>query len=281
MNSPAASATGQRLPLSLDGWVGHFQGMDWPVLDRTAQALEEMRDQEDAVDARMLADIMVSDPLMTLKLLAHTSALNRSRRTTDVETVREALVLIGITPFFRAFGPQPTIEQALADQPEALAGLQDVIRRAERAAHFALGFAVHRADQDAQVIHEAALLHDFVDMLLWLRAPSLALEIRRRQRADPTLRSVAVQRQLLGTSLSEIQHALMLAWRLPDLLVQITDDRHEESTQVRNVLLAIRVARHSADGWDNPALPDDIRDIAQLLNLSLGPARSLLEDLDG
>jgi hypothetical protein len=50
---------------------------------------------------------------------------------------------------------------------------------------------------------------------------------------------------------------------------------------VRNVHLAIRIARHTANGWDNAALPDDIRDIAALLNLGLEPTYKLLRDLDG
>jgi len=33
-------------------------------------------------------------------------------------------------------------------------------------------------------------------------------------------------------------------------------------------------------GWDNPALPDDIRDIAALLHLSVEPTRQLLLDID-
>jgi len=70
-------------------------------------------------------------------------------------------------------------------------------------------------------------------------------------------------------------------WHLPEMLVRITDDRHAENSQVRNVLLAIRVARHSTDGWDNPALPDDVRDIAALLHLSPEPTRQLLLDIDG
>jgi hypothetical protein len=81
--------------------------------------------------------------------------------------------------------------------------------------------------------------------------------------------------------LADVQHALMLAWRLPSLLVQITDDRHAEGTQVRNVLLAIRLARHTARGWDNAAVPDDVRDIATLLNLRPAPALNLLLELDG
>ena len=42
---------------------------------------------------------------------------------------------------------------------------------------------------------------------------------------------------------------------------------------MRNVALAVRLARHTAHGWDNAALPDDVQDLAQLLNLS--PAATL------
>ncbi len=73
----------------------------------------------------------------------------------------------------------------------------------------------------------------------------------------------------------------MKLWRLPSLLVRITDDHAQEPTsQVRNVLLAIRVARHSAQGWDNAALPDDVRDIAQLLQLSHDATMRLLQEID-
>jgi HD-like signal output (HDOD) protein len=123
-------------------------------------------------------------------------------------------------------------------------------------------------------------LHDFADMLLWLQAPALALEMQALQAADASLRSAEVQRQVLGTTLPEVQHGLMQAWRLPELLISITDDRHQELSQVRNVVLAIRLARHSSEGWHNPALPDDIRDIAQLLNLSPGPTADLLREMD-
>lgn len=276
---PPAPLT-RRFPRDLGAWVRYLQLAEIPVLRRTAESIEELRLLEDTVDARTLTEVLASDPLMTLKLLAHVAGLNRQRRTTDAETVREALVLMGITPFFNTFGPQPTVDEHLLGQPEAMAGLQAVIRRAERASAFALGFAVHRGDHDAMVIHEAALLHDFADMLLWLHAPALALEMQNQQQADPTLRSATVQRNVLGMTLSELQHALMLAWRLPELLVNITDDRHEEATQVRNVLLAIRLARHTRTDWNNPAVPDDVRDIAQLLNMGIGPTAALLAEID-
>jgi HD-like signal output (HDOD) protein len=94
------------------------------------------------------------------------------------------------------------------------------------------------------------------------------------------LRSAAVQMELLHAELNDIQHQLMVGWRLPEILVRITDDRQTENTQVRNVLLAIRIARHTMHGWDNPAIPDDLRDIAALLRLGIEPTRQLLLEID-
>ena len=268
-------------PRSVAGWASLFDPSRLPVLADTADTLEELREHEDAVDARMLADAIVTDPLMTLKVLAHVAQLRRGREGSDSETVTEALVMIGIPTFFRAFGAQSVAEDRLASLPEALAGFQRVLRRSHRAARFAIGFAVHRMDHDAPVIHGAALLHDFAELLIWLHAPALALEIERRQQADASLRSAAVQRDVLNIELAELQHALMTAWHLPGLLVQISDDHARAVTpQVRNVMLAIRVARHSADGWTNAALPDDLQEIGALLQLGPEPTARLLQEID-
>jgi HD-like signal output (HDOD) protein len=168
----------------------------------------------------------------------------------------------------------------LNGESEARAGLHQVLQRARRASAFALAFAVHRMDSDASVIHAAALLHDFAEMLLWLHAPALALQIAQAQRADPALRSAVVQRQVLEIELTELQQTLMRAWKLPELLLRINDERHADSPAVRNVLLAVRLARHSALDWDNAALIDDVRDIAGLLNLGTVPTQKLLRDID-
>jgi HD-like signal output (HDOD) protein len=263
------------------GWARLFRPETLPVLSSTAFALEDFREREDDVDAKTLAEVVASDPLMTLKLMAHVGQMRRTRRDGDAETVTASLVMLGISPFFRAFGRQPAVEDHLRTQPEALEGFQAVLRRAHRAADFALGFAVHRFDHDAAVIYEAALLHDFAELLLWLQAPGLALEIARRQRADSQLRSEVAQRDLLHIRLVDLQHELMMQWRLPSLLVRITDHgAHQESAQVRNVLLAIQVARHSAQGWDNPAIPDDLREIADLLQLGVEPTLRMLREID-
>ncbi len=268
----------QALP-GLDAWTAHFKAAEIPILADTAEALEAMRAREDNLDANLIGEMISGDPLMTLKVLAYASTHRGSRMVTDTETVIATLVMMGISPFFRAFGPQPTVEDRLASEPEALAGLLDTLRRGHRSATFALGLAVQRHDRDAAVIHEAALLHDFAEMLLWCHAPALALQIQRAQQADSTLRSSAVQRQVLNVELADLQQSLMKAWRLPDLLIRISDDAHADQPSVKNVALAVRLARHTARGWDNAAIPDDVADIAALLNLSYTAALDLLGEI--
>lgn len=267
---------------SVPAWVAAICDAELPVLPDSAGVLEDMRRNQDAFDAHSMAEAFGHDPLMTLKILAKVSELRRGREGSHPETVTAALVMLGVTPFFHHFGPQVTCDRWLDAAPYARAGFEAVLERSRRAARFALAFAVHRMDHDAAVIQEAALLHDFAELLLWLRAPQLLWQISGQQTAHPGLRSVAAQREVLNVAVNDLQHALMQRWRLPPLLIDITDDNRERtSPQARNVLLAIRLARHTAVSWDNAAIPDDIADIADLLHMAPEPTLALVQDIDG
>jgi HD-like signal output (HDOD) protein len=239
-----------------------------------------LRAIEDDVDADMLSQVIAGDPFMTLKVLAFVAANRRTGSETETETVTSSLLMTGIGPFFRAFGPQPTVQSQLREHPEALLALQGLLHRADRAANFALAFAVHRGDPDAAAIHQAAFLHDFVEMLVWCNAPALQLQIQNAQRADASLRSAAIQRKVLNIDHESLRRTLMRLWRLPELLIRISDPRHMELANVRNVELAVRLARHTALGWENAAIPDDIRDIAQLLNALPRVAMAFVRKVD-
>lgn len=269
-------------PLSgLGAWTNYFLQAEFPVLVQTHMAIEDLRANEDEVDANMLGEIIAQDPFMTLKVMAYAANHRHPSRMTDPETVTACLVMMGISPFFRTFGPQMTTVEFLAGEEAGLKGLHDVLTRAQRASSFALAFAVHRTDPDAAVVHQAALLHDMAEMLMWCHAPKLALRMRDAQLADPTLRSSQVQKMVFNVDLLDLQQNLMRAWRLPPLLIRMNDDRHAETTQERNVHLAVQLARHTAlRGWRDPAVPDDVREVSNLLQLSVEATMSLLHSID-
>jgi len=271
-------------------WTQYLRNRPIPVLGATAEEIGLLAQAEEArgcVDAAQIARGIEDDPLMTLRVMVHTGQHRHARQITEAETVTASVVMMGIAAFFRNFSALETVEQQLVDWPDAIEGLEQVLTRAHRAARFAQGFAVHRMDGDAPVLREAALLHDFAEMLLWCHAPSLALEVRGRLADDPRLRSRAAQREVLNIELGELEQQLMRAWRLPQLLIQLTDDHAAGPgqaliyPQVRSVRLAVQVARHSEHGWDNAALPDDIEEISELLNLSPPATQRLLMDIDG
>ncbi len=277
----------QPLP-TLAAWVEAFANADIPILSESASEIALLREIEEArgdMDAHTLAESLESDPLTTLKVLVHVSRYCTRLSIEPPETLVGALVMLGMGPFFNAFTAPLDVETCLAHRPEALEGLNQVVRRSRRAAHFATGFALKRQDQDVVVIQEAALLHAFAEMLLWCHAPVLMLEIARRLKADHTLRSAAVQQDVLGIHIDDLAQELMRRWQLPDLLIHCSDQRLVNDPKVRTVTLGVRIARHTQHGWDDPhclaALPDDASDVGLLLNIAPEAAHRLIRGLDG
>ena len=264
----------------LAAWTVRFRTAEVPILRDTADALEALRANEEHTDANSIGEMISSDPLMTLKVLAYESSHRGRSVVTPAQTVTAALVMMGIYPFFRAFDPQPTVEDWLETRQEARVGLQGVLDRAHRGANFALAFAIHRTDPHAAVIHASALLHEFAEMLLWCHAPVLALRIRDAQEADVTLRSSAAQIEILHVDLAELQRALALAWRLPALVSDaVAPTLTNTNTSARIVALGSRLARHTTQGWDNAAIPDDLTEIASLLNMSTAATADMVKKL--
>jgi HD-like signal output (HDOD) protein len=252
----------------IDAWVLLFSNNTLPVLRVTKRRLDELREHIDDVDARELSRIIVQDPMMTARVFAFTQSFGSRSLQRDITTVASAVMMIGVEPFFKNFDDLPTIEGMLkGEDRHALLGVLQIIRRAQRAADYAQEWAVWRNDVNMEEVRIAALLHDLAELLVWSFAPSLGLEIHAQQLAHPDLRSSDAQRNTLGMTFQEIQEALCQAWHLPELLQKLINE-NSGNLRERNVSLAVRLARHSAHGWDNPALPDDYIDIGQLLNIT-------------
>ena len=178
------------------------------------------------------------------------------------------MLMLGLPRFFETFSGLPLVEDVLKNDRVAQLGLMRVIARAHRASDYAHAWAVHRRDLEIKEILIATQLHDMAEMLLYCLAPALAVRLAELQRLHPTLRSRIAQQEVLGIELQELELALMQRWMLPELLVRMIDDAHVDHPRVRNVACAVNLARHSAHGWDDPALPDDYRDISRLLNVT-------------
>jgi HD-like signal output (HDOD) protein len=250
-----------------EAWIEYFSSVEIPVLRQTARRLDEARQNIDQVNGRDIAAIVLQDPLLAIKVLAYIQRFKGRYLHSDITTIANAIMMFGVEPFFRRFESLTMIETLLKDEPQALIGVLRVIRRVQRASRYAHEWAFERHDTNVEEVGLAALLHDLAEILLWCFTPRLAIEIRKRQQADPSLRSVVAQTQVLGIRLFDLQLALCDAWHLPELLKTLMDDVNAELPRVRNVVLAVNLARHSANDWKNPALPDDFDAIEKLLHI--------------
>lgn len=252
----------------LETWLLFFSGADLPVLRHTVRKLDEMRENIDRVNGRDVARVVLQDPLMTVKVMAFIQPFAGKSLRSEITTIASAVMMVGVEPFFEKFKEMVTVEHMLKSEPQAMLGTLHLIRRVQRAAHYAHEWALWRQDLNVEEVTIAALLHDLAEILLWCFAPKLAIDIRDKQQADRSLRSTVAQEQVLGIQLIDLQLALCRAWHLPQLLSNLIDPAHADHPRIRNVLLAADLARHSANGWNNAALPDDFIALEKLLHLN-------------
>lgn len=258
---------------TIEQWVAMLREADLPVLGRTVAELKRLQEDEAGTTPQRVADVVLHDPFMTVKVLLYLQEHRSRRRSAEITTIPHALMMLGMSPFFKHFGEQSSLEEQLADDPESLCGMQMVMSRARHSALYVRDWAKLRHDVDPEEVMVAALLHDMAEMLLWCYAPQMALEIARRQNLDPALRSERAQREVIGFRLIDLQLAMVKAWQLPELLHVLIDEDHASNPRAISVALGAAVARHSARGWDNPALPDDFDGIGKLLNMTDHTAR--------
>lgn len=252
---------------SVAAYVDFLSSCDIPVLRRTVRELDALRDDRDRVNGKRISAVVLGDPLMAIKLLAHLQANRRASQNHDITTIDRAIMMMGVMPFLDTFDDMPTLEEQLAAHPKALLGALHVIGQSRKAAHFARDWAIARHDLDVNEITVAALLHETAKILCWTFAPRLTLRVENIQRMDTHLRSTVAEHSIFGVTTADMQLGLIRAWNLPELLVTLLDDDSSDNPRIQNVRLASRFTRHLASGWDNPALPDDITDIGKLLRL--------------
>lgn len=251
----------------LDYWVAVLTQADLPVLKQTARDLEELRADDEKLTAIGVANIIAHDPIMTVKLLRYLQQHKHKIQTTEVIQVEQALLMLGIEPVFARVPPAPLIEDALKHKTPALLHLLRTIHRSHLSSEYAKDWAVRLRDLHYEEVRIAALLHDIAEILMWCFAPDEMLEVEELRLQEPTVRTRVIQARVFGFTMFELQRVLAEQWELPQLLLTLMNDSCAHLPRVRNVVLATNLVRHSTKSWDDPALPDDYKDIADLLRM--------------
>jgi HD-like signal output (HDOD) protein len=263
-------------PNNLESWAHYLCNAEIPVLKNTARELQKLALNEENLSPRALTMVVSQDPMMVFRILRYMQTHKRKLQLQDLVLVEQAIMMMGMSTFFRDIPPAPLVEDAMRNNLQALTHLLKLIHRAHRAAHYAYEWGVMLKDFHVMETRTAALLHDLAEMLLWCFAPDKMMAIFKLQQSDKTLRSHDAQQQVLGFRLSQLQLLLVETCELPPLLARLMYDDAKGEQQVMNVTLAVNLARHASNGWDDAALPDDYRDIAEFLRLDVERVMSIV-----
>ncbi|MCX7205240.1 MAG: HDOD domain-containing protein [Proteobacteria bacterium] len=265
--------------LDIHDWIAKLSAIDLPALQYTLDQMLNMQSKSDEISIRDIAQLIRHDPLLTLRIIRYQQSRRSAAQHTDVNTIDRVLLMIGLGGFFREFGKMDSIEKSLATNPEAQLRIRKLISRAYLAAVIADSLGGQRHDVDPIEVTTASLLHDLAEILLCLTAPELAEQISQNMKLNPGMRSNEAQKQVLGFTLNELQTELAQKWGLPNLLTHLMDERYIDEPRVRTVTIATSTARHLANGWQDPALPDDYQNIADLLSCDTDYAYSLIRNV--
>lgn len=252
-------------------WLKRINKVHIPVLKQTARSLAKLKLDEDNVSARDITLAVLSDPFMVFKILSYANNNPGKRQLQHIVEVEQAIIMMGTSTFFRHLSPDLLVDDRLKDNIPALTHLLKLIKRSHKAAFYAADWAALRKDLHSEEVWIAALLHDLAEMLMWCFAPDQMNRIFEMQKKDKTLRTKTAQELVLGFHMSDLQKALIKTHHMPPLLSNLMDDENKERIDIRatNVSLAVNLARHSANGWDDAALPDDYEEIAKFLHVDV------------
>ena len=151
----------------VDAWAAWLGGRELPVLARTLREIEAAARDRDRVSAAHVAEVVLHDPLATVKLLRYIQQHRHVSQVTDITTISHALMMLGLDPFFRTFEQQRSLESVLRPHPQALNGALYVMSRARHAALCARDWARKRHDLEIDEVVVAALLHEMAELTMW------------------------------------------------------------------------------------------------------------------
>lgn len=260
---------------SVKEWAAYLDTVDLPVLRRTAEALGRLAKTADKVTSADLAQVILHDPMLTLRVLRLANRPRSARFENEVTMVEHAVVVIGVTPLFQQFSRLSVLEDLLQTKERALEDIHCALSQAFHAAYLARDWAILRMDMQAEELYVAALLHDFAHLVMGCVAPGDMQKVQRLRRKE-RISAEEAETRVFGFPLCRLQDELALAWRIPELTLSLMDPRNVERPRSRLVLVAAEVVRHAAKGWYNEALEQDYAAVAEMLRISPDDAAALV-----
>lgn len=98
----------------IERWIEVMSAAQLPVLGQTLRQITKLRADEENVRPRDLSQVVLHDPLMALRVLRFLKERPSARAATEITTIEHAIMMLGVSPFFRTFTRLRSLDTELA-----------------------------------------------------------------------------------------------------------------------------------------------------------------------
>ncbi|MBK1674105.1 hypothetical protein CKO35_12485 [Ectothiorhodospira shaposhnikovii] len=257
----------------LDEWLGAFGGQDLPLLPGTALLLGDL--ESDALSSmRLVARLIQWDVGLALNVIRMANAVPHRHFRTEVVSLDEATMMIGIQGIHRCLEKSRPLDQLL--DPAARERYFQLAAQATYAAMLAESWGTLRNDMVPGEVALAALLFNLGELALAVH------QERRIARYLSLMENTEVlpheaEYVALNLSLKAVGHRLAGLWKLPDLVRHCMCPSNARHPRPLGVMLAAKLARHAIGGWCCPVQARDLRLVMEYLDADI---ESVVEQLN-
>lgn len=231
----------------LPQWVAFLREKDIPIMPRSKEQIEAL--DADVVSPKELAQIVMQDPFLALRLLRRAERHRSQTLGHDTTTILGAVQQVGVRGLRTAAADSPLCD-------DANAGLQACEGRAVMSASIALHWAAHRVDISPEEVALASLLLEIGELMLWAFFPELPERTLDELKSGRATRNVQAQQQIAGFTFKQLSISLIETWALPPLIMQLV--KGADTPRANIARIAADAARHLQANPRNPALPSDV-----------------------
>jgi hypothetical protein len=220
----------------------------------------------DQLSAKEIAAPIMADPLATLRVLFN--ANNRTSRhfSAEVGTVEHAILMQGVSPFLENAREFPVLEStAQGRDKEILGSLYRLARLAQHSAWQARDFSTLNHDTRAEELQIAAALYYAPEFLFWLDAPDIADQLAQLRRG---MLSAEAEQQVLGFPLPPLRLMLLDAWKIPEGILDLLDEKHADRPRQVILKAALKISHRSRHGWWDERLLESYQALSETAGMA-------------
>lgn len=250
-------------PETLQEWASYLTAKPLPLIDSTLVAVNQLSDRSGkSVDS--ICEKLLLDPGAVAILLKEVNSKNKTRLSTEVTTLENAVMMVGILYARQLLKRLPVLK--LPVKVPALINYVQTVVRAYHAGYQACEWAQVRGDMVVKESYVAAFMFHIAEMMMWLHS-SAEMKTIMSLRVQKQISSREAQMQVLGFTLEQLAAEINQQLHMPEIVTDCFKAEYQENYRVKSIRLSARLARVAEFGWYTKAMRQCITDFAELFQM--------------